>query len=399
MLGLEASAALKAIEIPHRCGPRAGLEGLVFVEILTEAAEGGEEEQEAAVRGALGCLRSAYAVTRLTSIVELPQGADSLARLCEVLVNDATTTRHLLPDIRHHESFRVRCSRLGVHAFRSIDVERLVGEVLHESMGVAGKMKGAQLVVRADVIGAKVVIGYQLHNDELTKRLHPVFIRDASVRPNVAFALLHLAGAKDGDTVLDPFAGSGTIILEAAVRLPNSRLYGVEKSERVLAGAVANAESLGLLPSDRLSLVVGNARALYQYVPRGSIDAIVTNPPWGIRVGKTDDVDDLYRGFLASAADVLRVGGRMAVLVVRWEGFLQYCRQSGRWVVHEARPVRTGDMLPVLFVLERVEDVFWTSIKGGIHQMVRAAKEGDGTEEVQPARGPETGARKRRVSQ
>ena len=397
VLASEAATALGP-NIPHTASPRDGLEGLVFVDV----------EDSPPVRAALSSLRSAYYVLQLTAVVDLPQGPNALAELCVQLTQ--SQAGQLLPDIRPFSSFRVRSSRIGIHTFRSVDVERSVGEVLHEGSGVPGKMKGAEVIVRADVIGARVVLGLQLHNDELTKRLHPVFIRDASVRPNVAYALLHLAGVRDGFTVLDPFVGSGTIILEAAVRFPNCKLYGVEKSERVVAGAVGNAESLGLA-SERLRLVSGNARTLHKYVERGSVDAIVTNPPWGIRVGKSDDVDDLYRGFLASAADVMRVGGRLVVLVVRWEGFLQHSRQSGRWEVKAARPVRTGDMLPVVFVLERVEDAFWTTIKQEIHRLVKVAKEGDGCPEDAPLPKPADAAddsakddmsgvtRKRRVSQ
>lgn len=59
-----------------------------------------------------------------------------------------------------------------------------------------------------------------------------------------------------------------------------------------------------------------------------------------------------------------------------------------------ARPIRTGDMLPVLFVLEKMDDEIWTGIKNNIHVLVEATKEGDCEVETDS-----TEPRKRRFSQ
>lgn len=371
----EVTTALDAHGIPGVC-KCSEIEGIVFV----------DADDSPVLRETLCLVRSCHYVAVLTSIVDLPQGESSLATLCQICKDDK-----LLPNIAGAKNFRVRSNRMGVHSFRSVDVERDIGEVIHEEQGVAGCMKNASVVVRADVVGSKVVFGEQIHNEELTKRLHPDFIRDASLRPNVAFAMLYFSKFGDGQVLVDPFVGSGTIVFEAALRYPNSKIIGVDRSERVVEGARANAESLSLQFVD---LVAGNARTLHKYVERGTVDAIVTNPPWGIRIGKSDEVDELYKGFLVSAAEVLKIGGRVVILLVRWESFIKEVRCSGRWNVIMARPVRTGDLIPVLFVLERCDDPLWTQIKKEITTLVNESKIGDGSFEA-----PQPEVRKRRVSQ
>ena len=197
----------------------------------------------------------------------------------------------------------------------------------------------------------------------LSKRLHGAFIRDASLKPNVAAAMIMMSGMRAGMTLIDPFVGSGTslhvtalpslcfcnslagtIVLEAAMMFASGRFVGVERSERVVQGARDNARGLGL--EERVELVAGNARVLKDYTGSSCADVIVTNPPWGVRLGKCDDIDELYaspfplpslshpslyfyhirrryRGFLQSAADVLKDGGRLVIIVLRWESFLQ----------------------------------------------------------------------------
>lgn len=185
-------------------------------------------------------------------------------------------------------------------------------------------------------------------------------------------------------TLIDPFVGSGTIVLEAAMMFTSGRFIGVERSERVVQGARDNARGLEL--ESRVELAAGNARVLKELTGSGTADVIVTNPPWGVRLGKCDDIDELYRGFLQSAADVLKVGGRLVIIVLRWESFLQFARQSGRWFIERVVPVRTGDLVTVVFVMRRVCDDMWCDTKAQVKAMAAVLTEGDGSYTPPPPR-------------
>ena len=139
------------------------------------------------------------------------------------------------------------------------------------------------------------------------------------MKENLAAGLLLLAGWTPERPLLDPFCGSGTIVIEAAQiaskRAPglartfafeklhgfarktwqalrdearariddrvHARIAGSDISTRVVAQAVANAELAGLkawLGDGRLALAARDAR---EAEPIGAHGMIVTNPPYG----------------------------------------------------------------------------------------------------------------------
>ena len=101
-------------------------------------------DEAALTDGALDALRGMRTVhhfTRLHAVIQLPQvqpsglnpsiaplsPSESLSQLCELMSRDTSTFPPIaLPAV---SSFRVCCDRVGTHSFRSVDVERGVGEV------------------------------------------------------------------------------------------------------------------------------------------------------------------------------------------------------------------------------------------------------------------------------
>ena len=142
---------------------------------------------------------------------------------------------------------------------------------------------------------------------------------EAPIKENLAAALLMLSGWQPGQALLDPFCGSGTIVIEAACaasgrapglqrRFAFERLQGFDRtawgalreralsavrddvpgcivgrdiSSRVIAVAQANAARAGLsalLRSGTLQFAVADART---GEPPAAAGIIVTNPPYG----------------------------------------------------------------------------------------------------------------------
>jgi hypothetical protein len=87
--------------------------------------------------------------------------SESLSQLCAQMSSDPSSYPPIaLPAV---PSFRVCCDRVGTHLFRSVDVERSVGEVIHEATGVPGCMSAPHTIIRITVLGRHVIIGTQLH--------------------------------------------------------------------------------------------------------------------------------------------------------------------------------------------------------------------------------------------
>ncbi len=78
--------------------------------------------------------------------------------------------------------------------------------------------------------------------------------------------------------IMDFGTGSGCIALSLAVELPSARIIAVDISEDALALARENAETLNL--TDRVSFLNSETVDLSDVLEPGSLDAIISNPPY-----------------------------------------------------------------------------------------------------------------------
>jgi putative N6-adenine-specific DNA methylase len=156
---------------------------------------------------------------------------------------------------------------------------------------------------------------------------------EAPLRENLAAGLLKLAGWNAALPLLDPFCGSGTILIEAAMmgcdiapgfsrvfgfrRLSwfNAEVWQAAREDAARRGEAGRASAvLRLVGSDISPPAIAAARAhvaalgLDAFIALGLADArsatapaaaglIVTNPPYGVRLGADEDLPALYAAF------------------------------------------------------------------------------------------------------
>ncbi|MHA1590779.1 MAG: TRM11 family SAM-dependent methyltransferase [Candidatus Njordarchaeales archaeon] len=122
----------------------------------------------------------------------------------------------------------------------------------------------------------------------------------ATMDAEISRLIVNLTRCNYADIFLDPFCGSGSILLEAS-RIGCYTL-GLDINPRLVYGAQFNFQSL---LHDDANVVIGDAsRMPFQ---DDSIDAIGTDPPYGrsaLVIGK--NLKDLYRAFLQESYRVLR---------------------------------------------------------------------------------------------
>ncbi len=120
--------------------------------------------------------------------------------------------------------------------------------------------------------------------------------------PKLARIMVNLAQVKDGATVLDPFCGSGTILMECALATKASLIIGSDISDRQIADSLKNQEWLLkekiLRPDDeeRFKLFTCDVRRLSEHLKPNSIDCVVTEGFLGKPLKGHERQEDLEKG-------------------------------------------------------------------------------------------------------
>ncbi|WP_147139206.1 TRM11 family SAM-dependent methyltransferase [Stackebrandtia albiflava] len=140
-----------------------------------------------------------------------------------------------------------------------------------------------------------------------TSRFGELVRAPASTTPVIATVMLRLAKVQEGQRVLDPFCGAGTLLVEAA-RGGAGRLLGADHDRRWVRSTRENLA--GAHPP--VTLWRGDARALP--LPDDHVDRVVANLPFGKRVGSHRGNTTLYPAALAEIARVLTRTGRAVLL-------------------------------------------------------------------------------------
>lgn len=180
--------------------------------------------------------------------------------------------------------------------------------------------------------------------------------------------MVRCANIQPGARIADPFCGSGTLLLEALdVYDKKLRCLGMDVSKRSVEGSRQNAlaEHCG---TDVCEFVCSDARGLRRHLSDDSVDAIVTNLPWGVMTGhkNVSDLQTMYEIFLRNSWYVLKDGARIVMFVLRGLQLTRIIRKlSGRYRLLSVNVVRTTNNLPCIIVVEKLAvDEVRESVKG-----------------------------------
>ena len=170
----------------------------------------------------------------------------------------------------------------------------------------------------------------------------------ASIHPVQAaclarYALSFVSAARP--RTLDPFCGSGTLLFELE-RASATAMIGVDISERALDAARENATAAH-----------SGARFVHKdilkFEPRDPFDLVLSNMPFGNRVGTHSMNESLYRDFVHVLPKLL-VSGGIAVLYTMEHRLLQTCLEHEPTLSVAAElTTEAGGLNPRVTVLRR----------------------------------------------
>jgi len=291
--------------------------------------------------------------------------------------------------IKADQSFAIRPLRVGQHDFTSIDVGRVAGQAVIDSYMEAKNVRlkvnldEPDVIIRVDVIFDEVMVGIDTTGDDgLHKRGYRTYNHPAPLNPVIAANLVKLSGWRSDESLLDPMCGSGTILIEAAMmarNIPQGKnrnfafvnifgeemlkevknsvvennsmveLYGVEKFRKHIEGAIKNAESAGV--ADTITFLEGDATKLEEAI-KDSIDVVVTNPPYGLRIGRKGIIEELYNGFLRSLKNITHDKSRIVIITAE-DKIMRDAALSNDYKIVRELNVKYGGLDTVVFLLKK----------------------------------------------
>jgi predicted RNA methylase len=133
--------------------------------------------------------------------------------------------------------------------------------------------------------------------------------------PEISLIMANLALAQRGSQVFDPFCGSGRIACACA--LFGAATLALDINARILFGKSSSSSCIAHSRGIDTEVDFIHGSALAAPVQSNSLDAIVTDPPYGFRHSLETDSStvDLFASLLQSASRHLRVGGRLVFIM------------------------------------------------------------------------------------
>lgn len=257
---------------------------------------------------------------------------------------------------------RVSCKRSKL--YHSVAVAERVRAGIAERVGYPVEAKEVAegeptLAVHVRLVSDVCTLSIDTSGESLHRRGYRLATAKAPLREDLARALILASGWDRQSPLLDPFCGAGTIAIEAdwlARQVPPGHLrtftfmhtpsFDPDLWQRVRHDALSGMQERGvpILASDRdagaVRAATANAEragakdiqvfesalsaAPYFSDPKGSRGAVVTNPPYGLRIGRDSDLRNLYRA----------LGDKVRSLPGQWDvavavGAAEHARATG----------------------------------------------------------------------
>lgn len=171
----------------------------------------------------------------------------------------------------------------------------------------------------------------------------------ASIHPATASCLVRYAKKfenRERPRVLDPFCGCGSLLFAREALGPCRVLVGVDKSGTAVESARTNARA----GKSRASFVTKDA---LRFEAREGFDLILSNLPFGNRVGNHEDNTRLYDRFVRRLPELLSPGGTAVLYTMEYK-LLKSCLDRAKGLsLREQKRTEAGGLLPWIFVVDR----------------------------------------------
>jgi tRNA (guanine6-N2)-methyltransferase len=298
---------------------------------------------------------------------------------------DFTPALKICAMVRHipsHPGYSITPSLLGKRNYSRYDVEEVVQEALSRRLSWrfipnrANEEQSHEIDLRLLLEDENVIVGVRLGEIPLHRRDYKVESVPGSLKAPVAFCMCLLADVSSDAVVIDPMCGAGTILREARTLATRGIIIGGDVDEHALEAAQKNtavevpARSQPLpgffTDAQQLAAAIASARsrqeeALLLYrgdastlpLPASSVQAVITNAPWGQQVSPHVDLAALYTRLVNEIERVLTPPGKAVVLTDQHSFFQEALTRAGNLSLTTTWQISLFGRHPALYVISK----------------------------------------------
>jgi len=184
---------------------------------------------------------------------------------------------------------------------------------------------------------------------DLSKREWRKEFIPAGINPSLAYIMCMIAKLREQDILFDPFCGSGVIPITALKYFNIKRAIcsdisgsAIEKSKKNFFTSEIDNNRFKIFRSDIKDIKLN----------KRNIDVIISNLPFGIRVGSHDENINSYVELEKVANRLLRKKGKL-VLLTQEKVLLREVFKKENWDVKSILRVDEGGLFPEVFLISR----------------------------------------------
>tara|TARA_Y100000310_G_scaffold1020_1_gene1432 strand:- start:28237 stop:29157 length:921 start_codon:yes stop_codon:yes gene_type:complete len=166
-------------------------------------------------------------------------------------------------------SFKVKCVRSGSHLFKSVDVERVIGELLFNK-GWKVDLKSPEKIFYVDIFDNDCFMGF-LIKENLCRREYRVKRNNRSIDACLAFAVLQLVNYKPSELLINPFCKDAIFAVEAAL-IGGKNIVVADSLENNVRNALINCKMAKVSVEPKCQ----ESDEFFNSFKEGEVDKVVT---------------------------------------------------------------------------------------------------------------------------
>lgn len=305
----------------------------------------------------------------------------SIKSIKEIKASVKRNTEEIKKYLKDEKTFAFRCLK---QENKELSTEEICLEAAN-SLKTASKvdLNNPDIILFFYICKKNGYFGIDLSGEDLSKRDYRIYVHQEALKATIAYSLLKISKYDPKDTILDPFCGSGTILIEAALFAANTspnlyskekfaflklfstdlskfdkkkdfkgKIIGYDKELMHVVSAKKNAKIAGIEDNIEFSRAEIEWIDTKIKIQESSIDKIVTNPPNLTKRLNEKTVEKLYNQLFYQADYILKKDGTVT-LITKTPDLIKKAAEKYKFKVVHEREIVIGESKNKIIVFSK----------------------------------------------